>query len=79
MGLEKALDLGIKELSVEGDSLLVIKQMKGEFKVKSENLYTLYDVAKGLEYRFNSITFSHIYRSSNKRADELSNLCLNAL
>ena len=79
MGLEKALDLGIKELAVEGDSLLVIKQMNGEFKVKSENLYTLYDVAKGLEKKFDSITFNHIYRSSNKRADELSNLCLNAL
>ena len=79
MGLEKALDLGIKELAVEGDSLLVIKQMNGEFKVKSENLYILYNDAKELEKRFNSITFSHIYRSSNKRADELSNLCLNAL
>ncbi len=79
MGLEKALDLGIKELAVEGDSLLVIKQMNGEFKVKSENLYTLYNNAKELEKKFNSITFNHIYRSSNKRADELSNLCLNAL
>ena len=79
MGLEKALDLGIKELAVEGDSLLVIKQMNGEFKVKSENLYTLYSSAKELEKKFDSITFNHIYRSSNKRADELSNLCLNAL
>ena len=79
MGLEKALDLGIKELAVEGDSLLVIKQMNGEFKVKSENLYTLYNDAKELEKKFDSITFNHIYRSSNKRADELSNLCLNAL
>ena len=79
MGLEKALDLGIKELAVEGDSLLVIKQMNGEFKVKSENLYILYNKAKELEKRFDSITFNHIYRSSNKRADELSNLCLNAL
>ena len=78
MGLEKALDLGIRNLAVEGDSLLVIKQMNGEFKVKSENLYTLYNDAKELEKKFDSITFNHIYRSSNKRADELSNLCLNA-
>ena len=79
MGLEKALELGIKNLAVEGDSLLVIKQMNGEFKVKSENLYTLYDCAKSFEKQFESVTFTHIYRNSNKRADELSNLCLNAL
>ena len=79
MGLEKALELGIKDLSVEGDSLLIIKQMLGEYKVKSETLFTLYDKAKGLEKQFNSISFTHIYRTSNKRADALSNLCLNGL
>ncbi len=79
MGLEKALEFGIRNLAVEGDSLLVIKQMNGEFKVKSENLYTLYDCAKSFEKQFESVTFTHIYRNSNKRADELSNLCLNAL
>jgi ribonuclease HI len=76
MGLEKAIDLGIKDLSVEGDSLLVIKQMTGEYKVKSETLYKLYNKAKGLEKQFDIITFTHIYRTNNKRADELSNLCL---
>jgi len=79
LGLEKALDLGIKDLYVEGDSLLIIKQMLGEYKVKSEKLFTLYDEAKRLEEQFNSILFIHIYRTSNKRADELSNLCLNGL
>jgi len=79
MGLEKALDLGIRVLAVEGDSLLVIKQMTGEFKVKSENLYTLYHSAKSFENQFESVSFTHIYRNSNKRADELSNLCLDAL
>ena len=51
--------------------------MTGEYKVKSETLYKLYDKAKGLEKQFDIITFTHIYRINNKRADELSNLCLN--
>jgi ribonuclease HI len=77
MGLKKALELGITNLEVEGDSLLVIKQMTGEYKVKSETLYKLYDQAKTLEKQFENINFEHIYRNKNKRADELSNLCIN--
>lgn len=46
IGLEEAINMGIQELYVEGDSLLVIKQMKGEYKVKAENLYKLYEKAK---------------------------------
>ena len=38
IGLKEAITLGIKSIIVEGDSLLVIKQLKGEYKVKSENL-----------------------------------------
>ena len=44
IGLEEATNMGIKKLYVEGDSLLVIKQMKGEYKVKAENLYKLYEL-----------------------------------
>lgn len=76
IGLKDAINLGIKVLSVEGDSMLVIKQMKGEFKVKSANLIDLYNQAKLLEKEFEYITFKHIYRENNKRADELSNLAI---
>ena len=68
--------MDIKSIHVEGDSLLVIKQMKGEYKVKSENLYKLYEKAKILEKHFTTITYNHVYRNNNKRADELSNLAL---
>jgi hypothetical protein len=68
--------LDIKSICVEGDSLLVIKQMKGEYKVKSSNLINLYNEAKELEKQFEFILFSHIYRCQNKRADELSNLAI---
>jgi ribonuclease HI len=77
IGLKEAINLGIKEINVEGDSMLVIKQMKGEYKVKSENLIKLYNEAKGLEKEFNIIKFTHIYRENNKRADELSNMAIN--
>jgi probable phosphoglycerate mutase len=77
IGLEEAINMGITKLYVEGDSLLVIKQMKGEYKVKSENLYKLYEKAKKLEKQINTVVYSHVYRDKNKRADELSNIALN--
>jgi ribonuclease HI len=76
IGLKEAINLGIKEIDVEGDSMLVIKQMKGEYKVKSSNLINLYNEAKLLEKEFDIIKFKHIYRENNKRADELSNLAI---
>jgi ribonuclease HI len=76
MGLEEAVSMNIQNLYVEGDSLLVIKQMKGEYKVKSDNLYIH---AKKLETHFTTISYNHIYRNKNKRADELSNLVLNSM
>ena len=76
IGLKDAINLGIKELTVEGDSLLVINQMNGIYKVKSENLIELYKEATNLKSQFDYISFTHIYRSNNKRADELSNLAI---
>jgi len=77
IGLEEAINIGVEDLYVEGDSLLVIKQMKGLYKVKAENLYKLYEKAKKLEKQFTSVSYNHVYRDKNKRADELSNMALN--
>jgi ribonuclease HI len=76
IGLEEALSMDIKHLTVEGDSLLVVKQMTGEYKVRSEKLLPLYEEASKLAKQFDSITFTHIYRENNKRADELSNIAV---
>jgi len=76
IGLKEAITLGIKRLMVEGDSMLVIKQMNGEYKVKSTNLIDLYNQANDLSKQFDKIYFKHIYRENNKRADELSNLAI---
>lgn len=72
-GLRSALELGIKELLVCGDSLLVIKQISGQYKVKSPNLLQIYEECKELSNQFEQIEFRHVYRDSNKRADKLSN------
>jgi ribonuclease HI len=73
LGLNQAAKVGIKQLTVNGDSQLVIKQMTGIYKVNSENLIELYKSAKQLEKSFESISYSHVYRKDNKRADALSN------
>lgn len=76
LGLQGAINLGINELQVFGDSLLVIKQINGIYKVKNEGLIELYETANKLKQCFNHITFEHVYRTENKRADELANLGL---
>lgn len=73
LGLQKAIDMDIRELFVQGDSLLVIKQMRGEYKVSSPNILGLYSRAKLFEEKFTRIEYQHIYRIENKRADALSN------
>lgn len=75
-GLQCALQNRIYTLHVKGDSNLVIKQIKGEYKVKSENIQTIYQDTKKLCQLFQHITFEHIYRKDNKRADQLANLGL---
>jgi ribonuclease HI len=76
LGLQQAKLLGIQNLIVEGDSMLVINHMNGLYKCKSINLLELYDKAKELETHFNYIEYYHILRNKNKRADELSNIAV---
>lgn len=71
-GFELALKNEIYDLTVKGDSQLVIKQMKGEYKVKAENLKILYLKAKELEGKFSNIIYLHVKRDFNKRADQLA-------
>ena len=73
LGLEKAIELNIKTLHVEGDSLLVINQVTGKYNCNSLNLIEQYNKAKELSKQFDSIHFAHIFRNKNARADELSN------
>jgi ribonuclease HI len=81
LGLERLIIDKVAEpatLTIVGDSLLVIKQMRGDYKVKSEALLPLYLKAKTLAAALNlkCITYQHVLRNENKRADELSNMGL---
>ena len=73
IGLKDAIKLNIKNLDIFGDSQLVIRHMKGEYQVKSPSLLKLYQEAKTLEKHFDSISYNHVYRKDNKKADGLAN------
>ena len=73
MGLHEARRRNISRLLVRGDSELIIKQMNGQYAVKSENIRHYHQAAKDLATQFKWIEFRHVYRKDNARADELSN------
>ena len=75
-GMELALENKIFDIEVYGDSNLVIKQINGEWQVKSNNLKELYNKCNSLKSKFNTISFHHVLRKFNKRADELANKAL---
>lgn len=78
-GLEWCKQHNVSEVSVYLDSLLAINQMKGIYKVKNRDLWTLYESAKKLQGSFKSITFTHVPRELNKLADAEVNRALDAI
>lgn len=70
-GLKAAKEKGIKQLIVRGDSMLVIMQMQGKYKVKAADLIPLHAEAKELSNEM-KITFEHIPRSANTQADVIA-------
>jgi ribonuclease HI len=79
-GLIAALDYaqnhGIRALRIESDSELMVKQMRGQYKVKSEELKPLFERAKKMSQMFESFRINHVYREQNKEADALVNQAL---
>lgn len=71
--LRWAIEHGCSTLHVKSDSLLLVQQMKGVYKVKSPGLQTLHDEARGLVRRIGKVTFEHVRREFNKDADRLAN------
>lgn len=69
---------GLTHLHIHSDSELLVKQMNGEYRVKSADLQELYLEAVHLRKQFASVTISHVRREQNKRADELCNIALDA-
>jgi ribonuclease HI len=79
--LEHALELGGEHrVLILSDSELMVKQMRGEYRVKNEDLLDLYEQARALSRRFaGGVTFQHVLRGKNKRADALCNEALDGL
>jgi ribonuclease HI len=76
-GLIAALDYAqsnsIKALRVESDSELLVKQMRGQYKVKSADLKPLYERAKKMSQALPAFRIDHVYREQNREADLLAN------
>ena len=77
-GLEKAVELGVDDLEVFSDSELLVKQMRGEYKVKKATLKELSEEAAGLSRQLESVTFTAVRREDNELADRLVNEALDA-
>ncbi len=79
-GLIAALDYaqakGIRALRVESDSELLVKQMRGQYKVKSGELQPLFERARKVSQGFASFRIEHVYREQNREADALANEAL---
>lgn len=73
IGIETALEMGFKRVEVRMDSELVVKQMIGVYKVKNEDLQTLFRKADTLALRFAEFKIVHVKRAYNKVADRLAN------
>lgn len=73
-----SMDDSIKKLRIEGDSLLVINQLSGKWKVKAKNLKHLYNLALQLLGKF-EYTLSHIPRKFNTEADRLANAAMDSV
>jgi ribonuclease HI len=76
--LQWAVERGLTQIIVKGDSLLIIEQMRGNYKVKHEGLKPLYLQAKMLVMQIGDVKFAHVPREQNKDADRLSNVGMDA-
>lgn len=76
--LQNSLKLGARRVKVYSDSELMVKQIKGEYKVKNPGLAPLYRQAMELISQLEAFNIIHIPRDRNKKADELANKGIDA-
>ncbi|HVC36185.1 MAG TPA: 4a-hydroxytetrahydrobiopterin dehydratase [Candidatus Dormibacteraeota bacterium] len=76
LGLEEIHRLGVHNVEVYMDSLLVVNQMKGIFKIRNRDLWPIHEAIKRLEAQFKHISFQHVPRELNKLADAAVNQAL---
>jgi ribonuclease HI len=74
LALARAAELGAEEVEIRSDSLLLVEQLLGRYRVKAEHLKPLLSEAVERAKRFRRFSVSHVPRSKNSRADRLANL-----
>jgi ribonuclease HI len=72
--LQWAVDNKVTQITIKGDSLLIVEQMRGNYKVKNEGLRPLHMQARMLVMQIGDVKFEHVRRELNKEADRLSNV-----
>lgn len=76
LGLEKALELKYKRVDFKIDSMLVVNQMKGFYKIKNRELWPIHERIRELMKKFDKVTFNHVAREFNQLADGMVNKTL---
>jgi ribonuclease HI len=74
--LDYAIEHGPRALKVVGDSELLVKQIRGEYKVKSPTLLELYQRAKKMIAQLEWFSIQHVLRGGNQEADRLANMAM---
>ena len=78
LGLEKALEMNAKTVDFRIDSMLVVNQLNGLYKIKNRELWPINERILELANQFEKVTFSHVRREFNQLADGMVNKILNA-
>jgi len=78
-GLGRAVEAGVRELEVRSDSELMVKQMRGEYRVKNRDLQSLFLDASRAAREIGLVTYTHVRRAHNELADRLVNEALDAV
>jgi ribonuclease HI len=76
--LQEALILGLKDVIVNSDSELLVKQLNGEYKIKNSNLKSYYEQFLHLKMGFNRLEIKQISRQENKESDKLANKAIDS-
>jgi len=77
-GLKRARALGARRVRLRADSLLLVQQLRGAWKVKNAGLQPLWGEAMRLARGFDRVVFEHVPRSRNRAADALANRAMDA-
>ncbi len=78
LGLQRARDLGYRSVECRIDSMLVVNQMKGIYKIKNRELWPVHERIRLLMQGFDTISFTHVLRGNNQRSDGVVNKVLDA-